>query len=92
MYASEINCSGVTSLLKWFSICNATFYPSYGCFTVLCNSVIFSSLSHSNARALVFEQRSSAWPVCHYLPLLPVLDVLDGRTGVWEFDKPTGGR
>ncbi len=22
------------------------------------------------------------------LPLLPVLDVLDGRAGVWELDKP----
>lgn len=41
----------------------------------------------------LFEQSSSIKPVCHhYLPLLPVLEVLDGRTGVWEFDKPVGGR
>ena len=41
----------------------------------------------------LFEQSSSIKLVYHhYLPLLPVLEVLDGRTGVWEFDKPVGGR
>lgn len=88
MYASEIHCSGVTSLLNGsVSAMLLSTHPMD-----VSQFYVIVSFSHSNMRALVFEQRSSAWPVCHYLPLLPVLDVLDGRTGVWEFDKPTGGR
>lgn len=40
-------------------------------------------------RGCVSELRAIAFGT--YLPRLPVLDVLEGLTGVCEFDKPGGG-
>lgn len=38
-----------------------------------------------NSSCLIFQPHSTDMT---YLPLLPVLEVLGGLTGVWELDKP----